>query len=186
MHNASGGSEQVVANALQEHQRDFESFVRARVPADAADDILQVAALRALERAHTLDDDERVVAWLYRIHRNLIIDSFRQRATERRYVEPASQPPEAPIPDEADPCKCGVSQAGRLRPAYAAILSMVDFDGLSLSEAARKLNVSANNATVRLHRARKALRESMQEHCGVFSPDDCASCLCVEAACCVV
>ncbi|MEM1335646.1 MAG: RNA polymerase sigma factor [Actinomycetota bacterium] len=180
-----GDQGDVVADALRVHRDDFESFVRSRVRPDEVDDLLQVAALRAIERSHTLDDPDRVVAWLYRIHRNLITDTHRFRARERQYVEPVGEPPEQPTSAAEDSCDCSVSQSKRLRPSYATILTLVDRDGLGLSEAARRLDVSTNNATVRLHRARKALRAAMLEHCGVADPDDCAVCRCVEDACCV-
>ncbi|MEM1334863.1 MAG: sigma factor, partial [Actinomycetota bacterium] len=77
----------VVADALRDERGNLEAFVAARVRRDEVDDILQLAALRAMERADALDDPGRVVAWLYRIHRNLIIDTYRQRAREQRYVE---------------------------------------------------------------------------------------------------
>ena len=48
---------------------------------------MQVAALRAIEKAESLDDPARVLAWLYRIHRNLIIDNYRKRASEQRHVD---------------------------------------------------------------------------------------------------
>ncbi|MEM9566430.1 MAG: sigma-70 family RNA polymerase sigma factor [Actinomycetota bacterium] len=174
----------VVADALRERRSDFEAFVRARARPEDADDIVQLAALRAVERADSLDDPDRVVAWLYRIHRNLIIDVSRKRASERKYVDAMAEIPEQPELPVADPCECSVSQARRLRPAYASILSLVDSDGLQLTEAARRLDVSANNAAVRLHRARRALKQAMLEHCGVTDARECAACRCVEDACC--
>ncbi|MEM9038678.1 MAG: sigma-70 family RNA polymerase sigma factor [Actinomycetota bacterium] len=174
----------VVADALRDERSNLEAFVAARVRRDEADDIIQLAALRAMERADALDDPARVVAWLYRIHRNLIIDTYRQRARERRYVETVDEVPDGAAAPADDPCDCSVAQAKRLTPNYAAILSLVDSDGLRLSEAAHRLQVTVNNATVRLHRARKALRQAMLEHCGVRDSDDCADCRCVYDACC--
>ncbi|MEO1065285.1 MAG: sigma-70 family RNA polymerase sigma factor [Actinomycetota bacterium] len=174
----------VVADALCEHQPAFEAFVRARVRPQDVDDLLQLAALRAIERADSLEDPERVVAWLYRIHRNLIVDVARTRSSERRYVDAVAELPEQADPPVADPCECSVTQARRLRPTYATILSLVDSDGLQLREAARQLEVSPNNAAVRLHRARRALKRAMLEHCGVDDPRQCAGCRCVEDACC--
>jgi RNA polymerase sigma-70 factor (ECF subfamily) len=55
---------------------------------------------------------------------------------------------------------------------------------LSLIEAAARLDITHNNATVRLHRARKALRDAMEAHCGVTDPQACAACRCVDDACC--
>ena len=40
---------------------EFEAFVRA-VPAQEVDDVLQIAALRAIENAESLDDTNRVIA----------------------------------------------------------------------------------------------------------------------------
>ena len=175
---------EVVADALREQRSELAAFVRARVQPQDADDVLQLAALRAVERADSLEDPDRVVAWLYRIHRNLIIDVARKRARERRHVAAVAELPEQPDAPVADPCGCSVAQAKRLLPAYASILSLVDSDGLQLREAARQLDVTANNAAVRLHRARKALRQAMLEHCGVTDPRECADCRCVDDACC--
>ena len=54
----------VVAVALREYHAELDAFVRARVAPQDVDDTLQVAALRAIERADSLDDPERVLAWL--------------------------------------------------------------------------------------------------------------------------
>ncbi|MEM8708771.1 MAG: sigma-70 family RNA polymerase sigma factor, partial [Actinomycetota bacterium] len=147
------------------------------------DDVLQVAALRAIERADTLDDPERVDAWLYRIHRNLIIDRYRAVDTERRHLDDG-EPPETAAAALDESCACSVSQARRLPDSYASILTLVDADGLAVNEAAAALQITPNNAAVRLHRARKALRAAMFEHCGVTDVRDCAGCRCIDDACC--
>lgn len=176
----------VVADALRELRPELDAFVRARVPAQDVDDITQLAALRAIERAETLDDPMRVRAWLYRIHRNLIVDTYRARSREQRHVDTEGEVPDPIETDAEDPCACSVIQAKRLRPSYASILSLVDTGGLGLDDAARELEITPNNATVRLHRARKALREAMLEHCGVTDPRACAGCRCVDDVCCTV
>jgi RNA polymerase sigma-70 factor (ECF subfamily) len=175
---------ELVAETLADHHADLVSFVRSRVAPQEVDDILQLAALRAIERADTIDDPERVIAWLYRIHRNLIIDAYRKRSSERKYVDDGEPLPEQPMALADDPCACSVVQARRLPTGYASILSLVDTAGLSIRDAAERLEITANNATVRLHRARKALRQAMLEHCGVTDPAACASCRCVDDVCC--
>ena len=174
----------LVAETLRERRAEFEAFVRARVAPQEVDDVLQVAALRAIERADMVDDPEKVVAWLYRIHRNLIIDTYRRRETERKYVDGGGEVPEHSEVTLDESCRCSVSQAQRLPESYASILSLVDTRGLPLSDAARTLEITRNNAAVRLHRARKALRAAMLEHCGVTDVRDCAGCRCVDDACC--
>ncbi|MEM9513993.1 MAG: sigma-70 family RNA polymerase sigma factor [Actinomycetota bacterium] len=174
----------IVDDALRDHRAAFEGFVRARVRPAHADDVLQLAALRAMERADALEDPDRVVAWLYRIHRNIIIDVGRQLARERDVFDASATVPEPADEPATGPSDSSVSLAKRINPNYASILALVDSDGLQLREAAQALDVTVNNATVRLHRARQALKREMLEHCGVSSPQDCADCRCVYEACC--
>lgn len=178
----------VVTQALSTRSRDFRRFVRARVPASEVDDVLQVAALRAVERCGSLQDPQRVLSWLYRLHRNVITDSLRKRASTERWHDAAAELPDlaAPSahPEHSDVCDCSLAQAQRLNPKHASVLTLVDVHGATLSEAAKSLGITVNNATVRLHRARKALRKAMLEHCGVQSFLDCGGCRCTDDGCC--
>lgn len=177
--------EQCVIDALRTHAEELRRFVLGRVPAADVDDILQMAALRAVERADSLDDPSRVRAWLFTIHRNLMTDTLRQQARRDRLLDALKeQEPVLSSPSEAH-CDCSVVQAGQLRPAYAAVLTLIDAGGASLAEAAQQLDISVNNAAVRLHRARRALRQAMHDHCGVQSAQDCRECRCVFEGCCV-
>lgn len=142
-----------------------------------------MAATRAIERAKTLDDSERVLPWLFRVHRNIVIDETRKRARQRRLIHDAAIVSEQPDETEAI-CRCSSAQAKHLPPSYASILALVDLGDLTLAEAAHALGVSRNNAAVRLHRARKALKQRMLDHCGVTSLRDCADCRCVYEGCC--
>jgi len=179
-------SYEVVADALRANRADFERFVRARVPAEEADDVAQVAAMRALERADSLKDPERVIAWIYRIHRNVITDIMRSRVSEQRVLSKSADIPERPQLQAEDWCGCSVSQVKTINSSYATILGLVDVKGKPLSEAARTLGISINNASVRLHRARAALKKRMLDHCGVSSLRDCIDCRCVYDGCCAV
>ncbi len=46
----SMGKDELIARTLCDKRADFEAFVRARVRSEEANDILQLAALRAIER----------------------------------------------------------------------------------------------------------------------------------------
>ena len=184
-----------VAAALRVHRDALRAFVRARVPPHDVDDVTQMAAMRAIERAESLSDPERALSWLYRLHRNVIADMLRTRAARERLAEAAALEATAntswgattePLAESsAYPlCGCSINQVSHLKPAYAAVLSLVDVGGATLAEAAARLGVSINNTTVRLHRARKALRKRLLEHCGVGSMRDCLDCRCGESACC--
>jgi RNA polymerase sigma-70 factor (ECF subfamily) len=89
------------------------------------------------------------------------------------------------VPKDLD-CWCVLAQAACLKPEYAEILRRVDIDGLAVTIVAGELGLSSNNAMVRLHRARKALRARMAEHCGTTSARSCSDCGCEERGCCTV
>ncbi|MEM1025744.1 MAG: sigma factor [Myxococcota bacterium] len=176
-----------IARALREHGEALRAFVRARVPRADVDDVLQTAALRAVEGSASLKDPERILAWLYRIHRNAVHDSRRSRArSDRVMAAHIDEVPENPIGPEAEICGCSLSQMKRVRPSYASMLSLVDAGGASLAEAAQLLEISVQNAAVRLHRARRALRTRMREHCGVERLRDCLDCRCAQEGCCAI
>jgi RNA polymerase sigma-70 factor (ECF subfamily) len=131
-----------------------------------------------------LNEPERVLPWLYRLHRHAIADALRNRAGRERLVDSNTAAPDVPAREPSDVCRCGLAQAKRLNPAYAEVLTLVDAGDATLTEAAAALGISVNNATVRLHRARKALREAMLEHCGVQNYRDCVDCPCASEGCC--
>lgn len=85
----------------------------------------------------------------------------------------------APDPNLHDTvCECVRDVAATLKPAYAAIVNDVDVEGLSVEESALRAGISANNGSVRLHRARKALAVRLAEVCGVCATHRCVDCDC--------
>lgn len=174
-----------MGEVLGQHAGRLRAFVATRVPSDQVDDVMQAAALRAIERASTLRDPDKALPWLYRIHRHTIVDQWRQRASHESLSgdEEGMADASFELPDPS--CDCGLVQARQLKPAYASILALVDAGDATLAEAADTLGISVNNATVRLHRARRALRDAMRSHCGVTNVRDCFECRCVSDGCCV-
>lgn len=146
------------------------------------EEILQIALERALTRGHQLRNPARAAAWLSRIVRNVLVDELRKR---REPVALVSELEMAPIDDDATiDCWCVVAQAEQLKPEYALILRRVVLDGVSVTELATELGITPNNAMVRMHRAREALRTRLREHCGTTSARSCSDCGCEERGCC--
>ncbi len=175
----------MIEAALRAHGARLRRFVAARLPSCDVDDAVQLAALRAVEKAHTLDDPARVVPWLYRIHASVAADVGRKRVSERRLKEAVAAEALIEVADvESELCGCSVSQAKTLRPGYVEILQRVDVEGEPLGEAADALGISVGNAGVRLHRARRALKEKLLDHCGITSVREGAGCRCVSEGGC--
>ena len=58
------------------------TFVRARVPVNEVDDIVQSALAEALAAERAPDDDDEVVAWVHGIARHKVVDWFRRARRE--------------------------------------------------------------------------------------------------------
>lgn len=153
-------------------------------PADA-DDVFQQASLRALEVAHSLREPARVRAWICRILRNTVADRQRAKAWLDIDALPTGELPMAePVLQPGATCTCSLTLMARLKPEYAVVLRRIEIDGGSIATFARDFAISPNNATVRLHRARRALRAQLELHCGVRSMHECLACVCNERRCC--
>lgn len=171
-----------VGSAIASQRRRLLALVRKHGgPGVDVEEVVQVAAERALACSEQLQTEERAEAWVARIARNAAIDELRRG--QRHFVSIDDRElPEQP-PSELD-CWCVLAQVAALKPAYAQILNRVDIDGVAVGAIARELGLSPNNAMVRLHRARKALRARMVEHCGTTSARSCSECGCEERGCC--
>jgi RNA polymerase sigma-70 factor (ECF subfamily) len=174
-------SSEVLAVLTENHQR-FLRFLQPRVGSrEAAEEILQAAFVKSLERGDGLRDDESAVAWFYRLLRNATVDHYRRNATEARALERhALENPEAAFDPELEDAVCGCMKSliSTLKDEYARILRRVELEGASLAEAARAEDITANNATVRLHRARQALRKRLEQTCGACAEHGCLNCTC--------
>jgi RNA polymerase sigma-70 factor (ECF subfamily) len=164
---------------LAEQRPAFLGFVRKRVRSGAdAEDLLQQALLKATEKLDSIRDGERVAAWFYRVLRTTIADHHAAWARRESRLELlAREASEAP-PAEAAVCGCSLGVLDTLHAEYGEMLRRVDVDEESLGEVARSLAITPNNAKVRLHRARKALRAALLSYCGTDSTHACASCAC--------
>lgn len=177
-------SPEAIAQLVNGH-REFLAFLERRVESRAvAEDILQTAFARGLERGAGVQD-EKVVAWFYRVLRNAVIDHYRQRSTAERVTEawarefPDVQEPEADLRQEI--CQCVSSLLDTLKPEYREALQIVDLEEGKLKDLAQRSGITSENAAVRVHRARAALRRRIEQACGTCSVHGCLDCSC-EAA----
>ena len=177
-------SPEAIGQLVKGH-REFLAFLERRVESRAvAEDILQTAFTRGLERGGDVKD-EKVVAWFYRVLRNAVIDHYRQRSTTARAMEawgrefPDVQEPEAELRQEI--CRCVSGLLETLKPEYREALRIVDLEEGKLKDLAQQSGITAENAAVRVHRARAALRRRIEQACGTCSVHGCLDCSCETA-----
>jgi len=159
------------------------AFLEERVGSRAdAEDLLQIAMLRAVTKGHAVRSRDRIIPWFYRVLQNLLVDWHRRRAAADRALRRLERT--VSVTQEQDEalwrqvCSCVSRILVTLRPEYTEILGRVELDEQPVVEAARELGISANNAAVRLFRARRALLERLRATCGACFEHGCLDCFC--------
>lgn len=167
---------------LLENRDALLGYVRSKVGDDElAEDILQDSLLRALRAAPDLEDEDRLVSWLYRIIRNAITDAYRRHAAAARRLEAYALEEAAAAPtdeDEVALCVCFEALLPTLKPEYAELIERMDLGGAGAEEMAEWLGITRNNLKVRHHRARQQLRERLEETCRTCAEHGCLDCTC--------
>lgn len=175
-------SSEILARALAERHDEFRSFLERRLGDGAlADDILQDAFVRSIDRLKDLRDPNAAVPWFYRVLRNAVIDHQRRRGTARKALESfAAEMETVDFAGEAHRriCRCVSHVVEELKPEYAAALRRIDVDGVPVKDYADETGITSNNAAVRVFRARAALRKRITTTCGACAARGCVDCTC--------
>lgn len=174
-----------VLERLVAGHRDFLRFLESKVESRAvAEELLQTAFVRAMDKGETLRDEESAVGWFRRILQNALVDHYRRRASEKRALEAEAREPTPPNEVELKNavCRCVEGLVPTLKPEYRSLLERVDLGEKPIAEVAGELGITVNNATVRLHRARQALRRTLEVSCGTCAEHGCLDCSCKRAA----
>jgi RNA polymerase sigma factor (sigma-70 family) len=172
-----------VLRVLVENHRDFLRFLEKRVGSRAvAEDILQDAFARGLDRLDSLRTEESAVAWFYRILRNAIIDHRRRDGARTRALDSFAAEVEKHVEPDIEVknviCRCVGELATTLKPEYAEALEHVEVEGLPVKDFAERAGISSNNAAIRVFRAREALRNQVARSCGTCAEHGCRDCTC--------
>ncbi|HYC90291.1 MAG TPA: sigma-70 family RNA polymerase sigma factor [Thermoanaerobaculia bacterium] len=168
---------------LVDNHRQFLAFLERRLGDRAlAEDILQDAFVKSLQKEADERDETSSVAWFYRTLRNAVIDHYRRtgarnRALESfaRELEDAVEPPPG-LHDEI--CGCVSRLASTLKPEYADAIRRIDVEGAPVQDFAAEAGITPNNASVRVFRAREALRKQVKTSCGTCADHGCLECSC--------
>jgi RNA polymerase sigma-70 factor (ECF subfamily) len=174
---------------LVENHARFLAFLKPRVGSqEVAEEILQAAFVKGIERSGTIREGETAVAWFYRLLRNALVDHYRHSAVERRgqerfAIENPEGTTELDTALENAVCACMGALIPTLKSEYAEVLRRVELEGVAVADVAAELGVTTNNAGVRLYRARRALRKRLEQTCGTCTEHGCLQCTCKPGHC---
>jgi RNA polymerase sigma-70 factor (ECF subfamily) len=129
-----------------------------------AEDLVQRACVRALERAHQLQPDTAPLSWMFSIVHSTWINELRARRVRSRsgmewddeFLETVADP-DARTPEQNVMNSQIVAAVQRLPEAQRVVMLLVAIEGLSYSEAAETLGVPIGTIMSRLSRARQAI-----------------------------
>jgi RNA polymerase sigma-70 factor, ECF subfamily len=155
----------------------MEGFVRRRVrDPHQADDVVAEIMLRIHRHLGTLDDHERVTAWVFRIARNTITDHHRRTARRREVlageVESAADSGADHWLDDqtatlAELASCIRPLVDALPTDYRRALELTDLDGHSQADAARIEGISVSGMKSRVQRGRRQFATLVKQCCDV-------------------
>ena len=168
-------------DALLENHRAFLRYLERRVGDHGlAEDILQDAFVKVMDRPEQTPADEGLVPWFYRTLRNAAIDRFRRREAAGRAVEAFARELEAHVAPEheisEEICACISRLASTLKPEYAEALHAIDVQGTPVKAFAEQRGLSTSNAGIRVFRAREALKKRVIQSCGTCAEHGCVNC----------
>ncbi len=152
------------------------SFIAKRVSNDAEiQDILQDVFVRVHHRLNSLQEQKRMVPWVYQITRNAIIDHY--RSAERRREIPVGLATDVTKEmregsfESDDPevkhelALCLRPMIDRLPGEYRKAITLVELDGLTQHAAAMRLGISLPSIKSRVLRGRRQLRKMLSQCC---------------------
>jgi RNA polymerase sigma-70 factor (ECF subfamily) len=147
---------------------DLRRFIRRRVSdVHVAEDLLQETFVRVHRNLASLQDADRLTAWVYQIARNVIHDYHRQavKTTLALIDDPATE--------EEDRLGCLGGRAGewleemvrQLPDCYREAVQLSEIEGLPQQAVADRLGLSLSGAKSRIQRGRMMLKDILDQCC---------------------
>ncbi|CAN5385536.1 N/A [soil metagenome] len=167
-------------NHFEKNRKQLLSYIYSKVnDYELAEDILQECLLKALQAAPDLRSEEKLIPWFRQIVRNAIIDYYRQKGTERTSIENVSLSNEDVDPEEEEAiCACFEDLISTMNPEYAQLIKTMELGEERSDVMAEQLGITRNHLKVKRYRARKQLRQRLEETCQACATQGCLDCTC--------
>jgi RNA polymerase sigma-70 factor, ECF subfamily len=161
--------DQTLRAMYDEHATALFSFVLRLLNGDRyqAEDIVQETLLRCWSTQDLTLGADQLRPWLFRVARNLVIDTARRQRARPREVDGTGWLDKTPATEDSiDQLLASVMMDGALEelsPAHREVLVQTYFVGRPGPDLAASIGVSVGTVKSRLHYALQALRRSCEE-----------------------
>lgn len=153
-------------------------FIRRRVASEAdADDVLQEVLLRVHRGLASLEDEDRLGPWMFRIARTSIADHLRARARHPMVREREEGAAREDVIDERDDEEADAVArdlartlsffVALLESPYREAVTLTELEGRTQREAAEMMGISLSGMKSRVQRGRARLRQLLVACCDV-------------------
>ena len=142
--------------------KELVTFVQRKVrDKPVAEDIVQDVFIKVHTKSSQLKEADKISAWIFQITRNAVADHFRNNS---RSIEPVNVNWESDY-QELNDCvaRCLKVLMNTLPDKYRVPLELTEIENLSQYELAERLDISYSGARSRVQRARKMLKEKIDE-----------------------
>jgi RNA polymerase sigma-70 factor (ECF subfamily) len=151
------------------------AFVHQRIAdREAADDVVGDLMLRIHQHVSSLNDQEKVTSWVFRMARNAITDHYRRSARRRARLHGEPEP-DTPATDEtwiddqgalrSELSACVLPMLQALPAEYRRALQLTDFEGRTQAEAAQIEAISISGMKSRVQRGRRRFASLLDACC---------------------
>ena len=156
---------------VRRYRERFASYAaRVAGSADAAEDAMQEAFIRAFDRLGQCRERENFGGWFFMILRNCCFAEARARRRRQDLYRPTDgsalvEPTRADGPmEEAERRRVLRRALAKLTPVQREVFALKHLEGMSYEDIARQLATSVASLKMRMHRAYDRLRAELEDH----------------------
>ena len=144
-----------------------------------ADDLLQETLLKIARSLPEFEGRSSVKTWAFTIATRVATDHFRRPHSRAQMVEIDEREPAHVLDAEIDQrlvidemSSCVREVIDSLPEDYRTALVLHDLEGQTAAQVAEIAGCSLANAKIRIHRARRRLKEALNEECSFYRDED--------------
>ena len=163
------------------------NYLKRLVGEFEAEEVAQIVFEKISRNLNSFKRDSKLSTWIYRVATNTALDRLKSQSFKHSFAGPLAPLslglPEVELPvsstnstlDSPDKkvirnemSECVREFVDRLPSDYRTIIVLNELEGLTNKEIAEVLEISIDTAKIRLHRARKRLKESLADGCDFY------------------